>query len=250
MTASDLNGLLLIDKPKGLTSHDVVAKIRHVLQMQRIGHTGTLDPDATGLLILCLGKATKLSSQLTEGDKTYVVQFLLGTETDTYDASGELVAKRPVAVDFEQLRSTLSTFEGEQKQKPPLFSAVKVKGKKLYEYARKGKSVEIPERTVFVRSLKLNSYELPKGEIEVVCSKGTYVRSLIHDLGHKLGTGAVTTDIRRMASGLANIFQAVRLDQILDSPDPVFAVKSMLVASELLLPPLLPPRVLAEPGTV
>ncbi|HLG18355.1 MAG TPA: tRNA pseudouridine(55) synthase TruB, partial [Bdellovibrionota bacterium] len=168
------SGVLLIDKPRGITSHDVVSRLRRAFNMQRIGHAGTLDPDATGLLILCLGKATKLSMTLSEKDKTYRVGFLLGKETDTYDSVGQVLAERPVNATREAVESVLQGFVGTQVQRPPIYSAVKVKGRKLYEYARAGKPVEIPTRHVTIHSIQLLRLEGAEGEIEVACSKGTY----------------------------------------------------------------------------
>jgi tRNA pseudouridine55 synthase len=210
-----LNGILLIDKPKGMTSHDVVACLRRILNTKRIGHTGTLDPDATGLLLICVGKATKASAALSDVDKTYDVGFRLGVETDTYDSVGKVVATLEVNVSEEALKETIRGFEGEQEQQVPMFSAVKVNGRKLYEYARKGIEVTAPKRQVKIHSITLRSFNSPDGEMEVSCSKGTYVRSLIHDIGRKLKTGAITTEIRRVRCGTALVSDAVSLERMM-----------------------------------
>ncbi|MFH1016881.1 MAG: tRNA pseudouridine(55) synthase TruB [Pseudomonadota bacterium] len=211
-----LEGILLIDKPKGMTSHDVVSRLRRILKIKRIGHTGTLDPDATGLLVICVGKATKSSATLSDVDKTYRVGFRLGVETDTYDETGDVVARNDdVSVSEGKLQETIRGFVGEQEQQVPLFSAVKVNGRKLYEYARKGIEVTPPTRQVKIHSIDLLSFASPNGEMEVSCSKGTYVRSLIHDMGKKLGTGAITTEIRRVQCGSVRVSEAVSLEEVM-----------------------------------
>ncbi len=212
-----------------MTSHDVVSRLRRLLKFKTIGHAGTLDPDATGLLIICLGKATKVSSLIAEGDKSYRIGFRLGIETDTYDSTGKVVAERPVDVNEARLKAVAEMFLGEKKQRPPIYSAVKVQGKKLYEYARRGEKVEIPERSVRIHSITLIWYENGEGEMEVTCSKGTYVRSLIHDIGQHLGAGAVTTSIERMECGLLRSVDAVSLSAIESAVDPRALVHDRLM---------------------
>lgn len=223
-----MNGVLLVDKGRGMTSHDVVNRLRRILQIKRIGHTGTLDPDATGLLVVCIGQATRVSSLLMGSDKTYEVEFRLGETSDTYDSTGKTVSTKEVNVDEAELRKTLRSFVGVRMQVPPQFSAVKIGGKKLYEYARKGEKVEAPPREITIYSLGLTSFESPVGKVWVECSKGTFVRSLIHEVGECLGAGAVTTSIRRLRSGHLNLGQAVTLDEIEPSENPKKEVESRL----------------------
>lgn len=213
-----MDGVLLIDKPCGLTSHDIVGQLRRILKIKRIGHTGTLDPDATGLLVICVGKATKISNILCNVDKAYEVGFVLGVETDTYDSSGNLVSEKDVSVNRTKLSSVLESFQGQIQQKPPLYSAVKIKGKKLYEYARKGQAVELPSRTVKIHSIVLREFDGKEGMFEVTCSKGTYVRSLVHDLGQILETGAMGKNIRRLACGKFHVRDALIWDQVIEDP--------------------------------
>lgn len=251
-----MNGVLLIDKPRGLTSHDVINLLRRRLGIERIGHSGTLDPDATGLLILLLGKATKVSQLLMGGDKSYDVAFRLGLETDTYDSTGKVVARRDVSVTRADLERALAPFIGEIEQRPPAYSAVKVKGKKLYEYARKSQEVEAPLRKVRIDAIRLVAFEGVDGRLSLACSKGTYVRSLVHDLGRELGCGAVTTEIRRTASGVARLEDAVPLARIDEAPDPVAVAREHLkpIASmltevpHLRVSPRIAPRILNGNG--
>lgn len=215
-----LDGILLVDKPRGMTSFDVIRKISRLIPDVKIGHAGTLDPDASGLLVICLGHATKISNYMLADSKVYDVEFKVGIETDTFDDTGEIVSESDVTVGKEKVEETLGSFLGEIAQQVPLFSAVKVAGKKLYEYARKKEEVLAPTKTVTIHSLTLNSYVHPIGSARVFCSKGTYIRSLIHDLGRKLGTGAVTTHIRRVQSGKFTLESALDLPNILRSTDP------------------------------
>lgn len=224
-----MNGVLLIDKDRGLTSHDVVSRLRRLLNFDRVGHAGTLDPDATGLLVMCLGPATKISALLMNSDKTYEVEFQLGQETDTYDSGGKVLSSRLVGVTENQLREVLRDFVGIQMQRPPKYSAVKVRGRKLYEYARKGLEAEAPPREITVYSIELKTYESPNGKLLIDCSKGTYVRSLVHDLGQRLGTGAVTTSIRRLRSGYLDVSDAIPLGEIERSSNPVETVLSRMM---------------------
>lgn len=213
-----MNGILIVDKPSGMTSHDVVQKVRRRFQMRRVGHAGTLDPLATGVLVLLLGKATKLSDKFVGSDKTYRATMRLGTITDTADIEGKVLDTRPYhAVTEVELKKVLSSFEGEQKQLPPMFSAVKVKGQKLYQLARRGVEVERVPRSIVIKKLTLESFRTPEVEFYVECSKGTYVRQLASDIGERLGCGACITQIRRVKSGPFAIQEASSLSDINES---------------------------------
>lgn len=216
---TDYEGVLLIDKPEGMTSHDVVDRVRHKLKMKRVGHAGTLDPNATGLLILLVGKATKLSQYLMGLDKTYEGVITLGIETTTQDAEGEVVAEKPVPeLSEEQIREAMGTFEGDQYQTPPMFSAKKQDGVPLYKLARKGKTVEREPRFVHVASFKLDRWESPDIEFTLACSKGTYVRTVAHDLGHKLGCGGYLKELRRTDIERFRIEDSIELETFEDLP--------------------------------
>lgn len=209
-------GILNINKPKGLTSHDVVARLRKILNMKQIGHTGTLDPIAQGVLPICVGKATRLIEYLPTG-KGYRAFAKLGIKTNTYDLEGEILSNQPVKITSDEIKKTLKTFEGEIEQIPPKFSAIKLKGKKLYEYARKGEEVEVPKRQVTIN--KIEMVEIQEGENPIVvfdvdCSGGTYIRSIIHDLGEKLGCGAVMTDLIRTKSSGFCIENAITIEDV------------------------------------
>ncbi len=209
----DLEGVLLIDKPTGMTSHDVVDQVRRKLRMKRVGHAGTLDPMATGLLIILVGKATKLSQYLTSMDKTYSGTIKLGESTNTQDADGEITVTRPVP-ELTQLQAqfTLSDFVGDQYQIPPMFSAVKINGQRLYKLARKGEEVEREPRFIRVSKFEITRFDLPEIDFTLDCSKGTYVRTLANDFGEKLGCGAHLTALRRDASNEFDTSRSVRLD--------------------------------------
>lgn len=209
----DLEGVLLIDKPSGMTSHDVVDQVRRKLRMKRIGHAGTLDPMATGLLIILVGKATKLSQFLTSLDKTYSGTIKLGESTNTQDADGEITVTRPVP-ELTQLKVqfAMSDFVGDQYQTPPMFSAVKINGQRLYKLARKGQEVEREPRFIRVSSFQATRFESPEIDFRLDCSKGTYVRTLANDLGEKLECGAHLTALRRDASNDFNVSKAIELD--------------------------------------
>jgi tRNA pseudouridine55 synthase len=211
-----LDGFLVIDKPPGWTSHDVVAKVRRAAggkAAPRVGHAGTLDPIATGVLVVCLGAATRLSEWATADDKRYLAEVRLGIETDTYDADGTVVAERPVAVSAERVEAALADLRGTIEQLPPAHSAIKVGGRRLYDLARRGEAVDVPARTVTIHELTLLDLEGPRLRLDVRCSKGTYVRSLAHDLGRRLGCGAHLSGLRRTASGPFTLAQAHRLDE-------------------------------------
>lgn len=210
--SDDFLGVLLVDKPAGITSHDVVDRVRRKLRMKRVGHAGTLDPAATGLMIVLVGKATKLSQYLMGLDKVYEGIARFGVITDTQDAEGDVVEERPVpAFEPETLKAALESFEGDQYQTPPMYSAKKVNGVPLYKLARKGKEVEREARVIRVKSFEFDSYEAPDLEFTVACTKGTYVRTLVHDLGEKLGCGAHLKELRRTEIGDFEIEDSVEL---------------------------------------
>lgn len=199
------NGVLVVDKPSGMTSHDVVDRVREIFGTRKVGHAGTLDPDATGVLVLGLGTATRLLSFAQEGPKRYLAEAAFGRTTSTQDASGDVLEERPVAIDESSLRAAAATFVGEIQQVPPMVSAVKVGGERLYRKARRGETVERAPRTVTIHSLEVTRFEPPdRATFEIVCSAGTYVRTLIHDVGEALGCGGHMTKLRRTeASGFA-----------------------------------------------
>lgn len=211
-----MNGILLVDKPEGWTSHDVVAKMRHHLGVKKIGHAGTLDPLATGLLILLVGNATKISQYVTNQDKRYTGTFCLGVTTDTYDAEGEVVETREVDVTDETITATAKTFLGEQQQLPPMFSAKKCHGKPLYLLARQGHEVERKPCSVRIDEFEITKIALPHVAFDILCSKGTYVRTLAHDFGEKLGCGAYLSQLRRTQTGNFSIDQATSLTELLE----------------------------------
>ena len=211
-----LDGALLIDKPVGPTSHDVVDAIRRRFQIKKAGHCGTLDPNATGLLIIVLGRGTKLSEKLMTTDKVYEGALRLGETTTSYDADGELTASLPVPpLTLDQLNETAATFVGDQMQLPPMVSAVKKDGVPLYKLARKGIEVERKERMIHIYSFRFTKYEEPIGQFRVACTKGTYVRTLAHDLGEKVGCGGHLATLRRIVAGKFDVADALPLDQVL-----------------------------------
>ena len=212
---ASLGGVLVVDKPKGPTSHDVVERVRKALGGVKAGHTGTLDPMATGVLPVCVGEATKLSQFILERDKAYEAVVRLGVETDSYDAEGQVTAEHPVPeLSREQLEAALAKFRGSYEQKPPMFSAVKVGGKRLYELARKGEEVERPSRPVTVSQLLLEDVTREELRLSVKCSKGFFVRSLAFELGRALGCGAHLKALRRTATGPFTLEQALPLPKI------------------------------------
>jgi len=211
-----LDGAILVDKPVAWTSHDVVAKIRNHFRLTKVGHCGTLDPNATGLLIIVLGRGTKLSEKLMSSDKVYEGDAKFGETTNSYDADGEIVSSAPVpALTLEKLNEEASRFVGDQMQLPPMVSAVKVEGVPLYKLARKGLEVERKERLIHIYTFRFTSYAEPVGAFRVACTKGTYVRSLVHDLGQRLGCGAHLESLRRMDSGKFSVNDAAPLERIL-----------------------------------
>lgn len=209
-----MDGVLNIRKEKGYTSFDVVAKLRGILHMKKIGHTGTLDPEAEGVLPIVLGKATKLVDLLTEKQKTYEALLHLGLETDTQDMTGKVLREEPVNVTEEEAIAVIRSFLGEQQQIPPMYSALKVDGKKLYELAREGKTVERKPRTVHFYEIEIKKIELPYIRFSVTCSKGTYIRTLCHDIGQKLGCGGCMEELIRTRSGNFDLEDSMTLAQV------------------------------------
>ena len=210
-----INGIVNIYKEKGYTSHDVVAVLRKVVGQKKIGHTGTLDPDATGVLPVCLGRATKVCELLTDHDKTYEALLLLGKTTDTQDISGEVLEERnPGNLTEEEVRSCIESFIGEYDQIPPMYSALKVNGKKLYELAREGKTVERKSRKVQIHGIRILEMNLPHVRMEVDCSKGTYIRTLCHDIGEKLQVGGCMEELERTKVDHFLKEDAVTLDEV------------------------------------
>jgi tRNA pseudouridine55 synthase len=215
-----MDGLLIIDKPEGMTSHDVVARVRRILKTKRVGHTGTLDPFATGVLVLLIGKATRLAQFLDKDEKEYEAVIQFGFETDTGDKTGKpkFEDARPAYVDVDELRQVLPEFIGEIEQIPPMYSAKKQAGKKLYELARQGKEVERKPVKVTIRELELLDNQLPTPEsvprIRVVCSAGTYIRTLAEDIGRRVGIGAHLTELRRTQAGKFTLDQSAPLDEL------------------------------------
>ncbi len=215
-----VDGVLLLDKPQGLSSNQALQQVRRLLQAQKAGHTGTLDPMATGLLPVCLGEATKFSAQLLEADKTYRTRVQLGVVTDTGDAEGEVVERHPVApLSVTEIEHVLERFRGEIEQTPPMYSALKHQGRKLYELAREGKTVERAVRRVTVYDARLLAVEGTAFELEVRVSKGTYIRTLAEDIGRALGCGAHITALRRLATGPFGAEGMLTIDRLEALPD-------------------------------
>ena len=237
-----MNGVLLVDKPAGPTSHDVVQRVRRAAGLRKVGHTGTLDPAATGLLILCLGRATRLSDFLTGLDKTYEGVLRLGLVTSSHDLQGEVLEEHPVPrLSDEELKHAFSAFTGEILQKPPMVSAVKIDGERLYKRARRGEVVDRPPRRVTVYELEPLSFDGRDARFLLRCSSGTYARVLCHDIGRRLECGGALAALRRTAVGDRSVSEAATLDA-LDSPEPI---------REHLLPPeeaLSLPRVVMRDG--
>ena len=214
MNNTMLNGVINIYKIKGFTSHDVVAKLRGILRQKKIGHTGTLDPDATGVLPVCLGSATKLCDMLTDKEKEYIAKVQLGVTTDTQDMTGTVLSEKPVEVTEETVTDVLQSFVGHYDQIPPMYSALKVNGKKLYELAREGKEIERKARPVTIHYIEVLDMQLPELTIKVGCSKGTYIRTLCHDVGEKLGCGAAMAALERTKSGQFSLDSAITLAEL------------------------------------
>lgn len=242
------NGIMNVYKEAGYTSHDVVAKLRGICKMKKIGHTGTLDPEAVGVLPVCLGSGTKLCDMLTDWDKEYIAVLRLGVVTDTQDMTGQVLkqcmAGQPESLEEEKIRSAILGFVGEYDQIPPMYSALKVGGKKLYELAREGKEIERKPRKVCIREIEIKELDLPRVKMRVVCSKGTYIRTLCHDIGERLGCGGAMESLIRSRVGIFGIEDALTLAQIerlrdedkitgaIISPDNVFSEKRAVTVAE------------------
>ncbi len=214
-----MNGILVIDKPAGWTSHDVVAKLRGIFREKRIGHSGTLDPMATGVLVVFLGRATR-AVELCENDtKTYEAVMRLGVITNTQDITGNILEEKPVDITQQQLETALMQFCGSQLQIPPMYSAVKMNGRKLYELARRGQSVERKPRPITIHGLELLEYQGEEAKLRICCSKGTYVRTLCHDIGAVLGCGGCLTQLRRVQAGQFSVETALTLEAVQKAKD-------------------------------
>ena len=208
-------GILLVDKPQGMTSHDIVARMRRVFQIKKIGHAGTLDPMATGLLLILVGKATKASQYLMSLDKEYAGTVKLGEVTDSQDADGEIIATTPVPdLEETEVAKVIKTFLGDQYQMPPMYSAKKINGQKLYKLARQGKKVEREPRVIHISRYEITDFDLPEISFQVACSKGAYIRTLANDLGERLGCGGHLCALRRTTVGPFSIENANTLEEI------------------------------------
>lgn len=216
-----VSGILIMNKPAGFTSHDVVAKLRGILRTKKIGHGGTLDPMATGVLPVFVGGATKAADYAAAQDKEYLAGFALGAATDTQDVTGTVTARSDVRADEAAVRDVLAGFLGAQQQIPPMYSAVKIGGQKLYDLARKGKTVERPARDITIREIALTAFDetAQRGAFRVTCSKGTYVRTIVNDLGERLGTLAAMDALTRTRSGVYTLAEAVSFEQVEQARD-------------------------------
>ena len=241
-----MDGILVIDKPAGPTSFDVVRRVRSLLKVQKAGHTGTLDPIATGVLPICLGEATKIAGFITEGNKSYDAVIRFGIETDTQDSAGKVLAEKPAPhLDKEMLETALNGFRGALLQTPPMYSAVKINGKRLYELARAGEEVERAARQVTVHELILRDFSSTEATVSVQSSKGFYVRAMAHDLGRVLGCGGHLKSLRRTANGAFTLAQSIGLDQLMREKD---ATPYLIPVSQALneIPPFIVSRFDAE----
>lgn len=232
-----MDGVINVNKPLGMTSHDVVYRLRRILGIKKIGHTGTLDPDASGVLPMCIGKGTKLAEYLTATDKCYMAELTLGAFTDTQDASGEILESFEVNVTEDEIRKTIDGFVGEIEQIPPMYSAIKINGKKLYELAREGKSVEREARRVLIKSIEIKKIDLEKNTVYMLvsCSKGTYIRTLCNDIGERLGCGGYMSALERTKSGkfcIENAFTLEKIEEMAEKSDFSFMVPIGDVLSE------------------
>lgn len=209
-----MNGIIIVDKPQGKTSHDIVYFIRRLTGIKKVGHTGTLDPMATGVLPICIGAATKIADMLTLSDKEYVAELILGKTTDTQDAEGQVLSEKKVNCTEDEIRAAVMSFIGEIEQVPPMYSAIKQNGKKLYELARQGVEVERKPRKVTINSIDILKIDGKSVTIDVSCSKGTYIRTLCEDIGNKLGTGAYMNTLRRIKTGIFDLSQSHTLEEL------------------------------------
>ena len=221
------DGILLIDKPSGMTSHDVVNKIGKSLGTKKVGHTGTLDPLATGLMVVCVNKATKLVELLTNHDKSYLVKVKLGLKTDTYDITGKVLEENyNYSFDIEKLQNILESFIGKYEQEVPIYSAIKVNGRKLYEYARNNETITLPKHLVEIKEIKLLDYDKESFSFNVLVSKGTYIRSLVNDISNKVGILMTMQELRRITVDKFSIENAIKLENV--SYDNLIDVKKVL----------------------
>ena len=209
-----MEGIIVVNKPKGITSFDVIRKLKKILKTKKIGHTGTLDPLATGVMLMCVGKATKLASDLEAKDKVYIADFDIGYATDTYDIEGKKIAENIIEISKENLEQSMKKFIGNIKQVPPMYSAIKIDGNKLYHLARKGIEVERPERDVTIEYINLLDFKDNKAKIKTKVSKGCYIRSLIYDIGQDLGTYTTMTTLQRKQVGDYSLETSYTLEQI------------------------------------
>lgn len=225
-----MNGVIIIDKEKGYTSHDVVNIIRKELKIKKVGHTGTLDPNATGVLPILVGEATKISKYLIEHNKTYIAELVLGKKTSTGDGEGDILEEKVVPeLTIDKIENTLKEFLGKQRQIPPIYSAVKVNGKKAYEYAREGKKVELNEREIDIYKIELICYKKDTITFEVNCSKGTYIRVLCENIAEKLGTVGYMENLKRTKVDKFNLEQAIKLEDIKEN---INVVKDRIISIE------------------
>lgn len=232
--ANAVSGVLVVDKPVGMTSHDVVQQVRAGTRIRRAGHTGTLDPRASGVLVVLIGPAVRLSEYVSTSDKRYQAVLRFGMTTSTYDTEGEITSRAPVDISYEELEETLSTFVGEFEQTPPIYSAIKVGGRKAYDIARDGETVELEPRLITVHSIELLDWDPPEAVIDVHCSSGTYIRSLASDLGEKLGCGATLVGLRRTRNGQFALRDAVSLSKLQDAFNNGDWYKYLIPAAEAL----------------
>lgn len=232
--SSNISGVLVVDKPVGITSHDVVQIVRNGTKIRRAGHTGTLDPRASGVLVVLIGPAVRLSEYVSASNKRYQAIIELGKSTDTYDLEGEVTRRSPVDIRFEELEEALQSFVGEIEQKPPAYSAIKVKGRRAYELARKGEEVDLEPRLVTVKEIELLDWHAPELVVDVECSSGTYIRSLANDLGEKLGCGATLGGLRRIKNGRFGLRDAVPLRRLKEAFEQGDWYKFVIPAAEAL----------------
>jgi len=229
-----VSGVLVVDKPVGMTSHDVVQFVRKGTRINRAGHTGTLDPRASGVLVVLIGPAVRLSEFVSASDKRYQAVIKFGVTTSTYDSEGEITSRRPVDISYEELEEALNKFIGEVEQTPPAFSALKIKGKRAYDLARQGKEVDLEPRMITVHSLELLDWDPPEAVIDIQCSSGTYIRSLASDLGEMLGSGATLAGLRRTKNGQFGLREAVSLRRLEEAFDNGDWYKYLIPAAEAL----------------
>lgn len=232
---NDFNGVIILNKPRGSSSHRMVSIVRRALDMKKIGHTGTLDPGATGVLPILVGTATRASDLLTAQDKRYRATVLLGTVTDTLDTDGEVIAEKPVSITESDIRSIVSGFVGNIEQLPPMYSAVQVGGQRLYHLARQGIEIERKPRSVTIYSIEILSIDIPRVTIDVHCSKGTYIRTLAADIGDKLGCGACIESLTRTQSGDFLIENSVTPEQLSELSEKGKA-ESVIIPTDKLFP--------------